>query len=81
MAAQDDLSVVAGKAVADPAFRQRLLDDPEAAIKEAGIHLTPEQVKALKSMDKAQLEKGLSDLDQRLTMACWAKGAGYCNWD
>ena len=37
MATQEDLRAVAGKAIADPAFRQKLLDDPEAAVKEAGI--------------------------------------------
>jgi acyl-CoA hydrolase len=81
MATQEDLRAVAGKAVADPEFRQKLLDDPEAAVKGAGIDLTPEQLKALKEMDKSELEKGLMDLDQRLTMACWGKSQGFCGWD
>jgi hypothetical protein len=81
MATQDDLRTVAGKAIVDPAFCQRLLDDPEAAVREAGIHLTPDQLKALKNMNKEQLEKGLSDLDQRLTMACWSKAYDTCGWD
>jgi acyl-CoA hydrolase len=81
MATQDDLRAVAGKAIADPAFRQKLLDNPEAAVKEAGIDLSPEQLKALKEMDKAELEKGLMDLDQRLTMACWGKAQNFGGWD
>lgn len=81
MATQEDLRTVAGKAVADPAFRQKLLDDPEAAVKEAGIDLSPEQLEALKNMDKAELEKGLADLDERLTMACWGKAQQICGWD
>jgi len=81
MAEQDDLRVVAGKAIADPVFRQKLLDDPEAAVKEAGITLSPEQMKSLKDMDKAELEKGLVDLDSRLTMACWGKAQQICGWD
>jgi hypothetical protein len=81
MATQEDLRTVAGKAVADPAFRQKLLDDPEAAVREAGIDLTPEQMKTLKEMDKAELEKGLADLDERLTMACWGKAQQICGWD
>jgi len=81
MAEQDDLRVVAGKAIADPVFRQALLDDPEAAVKSAGIELTPEQLKSLKEMDKAELEKGLIDLDSRLTMACWGKVQQFCGWD
>jgi len=81
MAEQDDLRIVAGKAIADPEWRQKLLDDPEAAVKEAGINLTPEQMQSLKDMDKAELEKGMIDLDSRLTMACWGKVQQFCGWD
>ena len=81
MATPEDLRTVAGKAIADPFFRQKLLNDPEAAVKEAGIDLSPDQLKALKDMDKAELEKGLGDLDQRLTMACWGKAQNICGWD
>jgi len=81
MATTDDLRAVAGKAVADPEFRQKLLDDPEAAVKAAGIELSADQMKALKEMDKAELEKGLVDLDNRLTMACWGKAQNICGWD
>ena len=84
MSDQDDLRTVAGKAVADPEFREKLLDDPEAAVNEAGIELTEEQMKALKEMDKEQLEQGLSDLDERLTMGCWTRSihpaVNYCSW-
>jgi len=81
MATQEDLRAVAGKAVADPAFRQQLLDDPEAAVKAAGIELSDDQMAALKNMDKAELEKGLIDIDERLTMACWGKAQNFCGWD
>ena len=86
MATKEDLRAVAGKAIADTAFRQKLLDDPEAAVKEAGISLSPEQMKALKEMDTEQLEQGLADLDKRLTMGCWAKlqnpfNRNICGWD
>ena len=81
MATQEDLRAVAGKAIADPAFRRKLLDDPEAAVKEAGIDLSDEQMKALKNMDKAELEKGLTEVDERLTMACWGKAQQICGWD
>ena len=73
MATQDDLRSVAGKAIADPEFREKLLADPEAAVKEAGIDLTDEQMKALKEMDKEQFEQGIGELDERLTMSCWVK--------
>ena len=81
MATQDDLRTVAGKALADPEFRQKLIDDPEATVKEAGIELSDEQMKALKEMDKEQFEKGLSELDNRLTMGCWSHFWGSpCEW-
>jgi len=81
MAEQNDLRAVAGKALADPVFRQKLIDDPEAAVKEAGIELTPDQLTALKNMDKAEMEKGLTDLDSRLTMACWGRAYNPCSWN
>jgi len=88
MANQDDLRTVAGKALADLEFRQRLLDDPEAAVNEAGIDLTDDQMKAIKEMDKEQFERGLSELDERLTMGCWSRSLAViaqgvpsaCSW-
>ena len=92
MATQDDLRTVAGRVVADPEFRQKLLDDPESAVKEAGIELTEEQMTALKEMDKEQFEQGMAELDERLTMKCWilgfpsplgtpgGSGGGICAW-
>jgi hypothetical protein len=74
MAETDDLRGVAGKALADLEFRKKLMEDPEAAVKEAGFELSGEQMKALKSMDKGTFEGSLKELDQRLTMGCWSKG-------
>jgi hypothetical protein len=73
MADKEVLHAVASKALADPQFRQKLLDDPETALEEAGIELDEEQVKALKEMDREQLEQGLGELDQRLSMGCWSR--------
>ncbi|MBL7161169.1 MAG: Franean1_4349 family RiPP [Anaerolineales bacterium] len=83
MASKEDLRTIAGKALADPDFRQKLLDDAEAAVAEAGMELTPEQMKAIKEMDKEKLEAGLADLDQRLTMGCWGKSQPIdtCLWE
>lgn len=82
MAKEDDLRAVAGKALADPEFRQKLIDDPQAAVEEVGLELSDEQIKALKEMDKEQLEQGLTDFDERLTMACWGRACGLaaCYW-
>ena len=73
MATQDDLRAVAGKAVADPEFRQKLIENPESAVKEAGINLTDDQLKALIEMDKEKFKQGISELDERLTMGCWLR--------
>ena len=73
MAEKDELRTIAGKALADPAFREKLLADPEAAVKEAGFDLTPEQLEALKGMDREQFDAAMADLDERLTMGCWGK--------
>ena len=84
MANQDGLRRIAGKALADPAFREKLLADPEVAVQETGIELTPEQLEALKGMNHEQFEAGLADLDERLTMGCWgyyhARPTPYCPW-
>jgi hypothetical protein len=73
MAEKAELRKIAGKALADPAFRDKLLADPEAAVKEAGIELSEEQFEALKNMDREKLDASLAELDERLTMGCWAK--------
>ena len=80
MATEQELRELAGKAVADLEFRQKLLDNPEAALKEAGVELTDEQMKAFKEMDAEQLEQGLTELDERLTMGCWVKAQRICGW-
>jgi len=85
MTAQDELRTIAGKALADPEFRDKLLADPEAAVKEAGFDLTPEQLEALKGMDREQFDAAMADLDERLTMGCWGRLAPiniptYCAW-
>ncbi len=38
-----DLERLIGKAVIDPDFRKKLLDNPDEAIKEAGLSLTDEE--------------------------------------
>lgn len=58
MATEQEIRDIAGKALGDPDFRQKLLDDPESAFSDAGVELAPEQLEALKCMDKAQIEDG-----------------------
>jgi hypothetical protein len=72
MAAEKELGEMIGRAIADPEFRARLVEDPEKAIKEAGYELTEEQLAQLKSRD---LESLSTLVDERLSKTdawfCW----------
>jgi hypothetical protein len=86
MATEKEIRDLAGKALGDPDFRKKLMDDPEGAFAEAGVELAPEQLEALKGMDSAEMEESLTNLDERLTMACWGKAqppiiGPICGWD
>ena len=48
-----DFEKVLQKAIAEPAFRDQLKKDPEAALTAAGVKSTPKKVAALKSADGA----------------------------
>ena len=45
------------KTLSDPEFRKQLKEDPEAALKSAGITATPELVEALKKFDWNQVHE------------------------
>jgi hypothetical protein len=63
MATEKEMHELVGRAVLDVAFRRKLIADPKAAAKEAGIMLTDEQLAALKSAEG----KGLAAiLEERL---------------
>jgi hypothetical protein len=81
MAEKDNLRTIAGKALAEPSFRGKLLKDPEGAVKEAGFDLTQEYLDAQKTRDRDQLEASPADLDERLTMGCWTKVHGIPGLD
>ena len=50
--AEAKLRAIAGKAMADDEFRQKLLDYPKATVKYAGKELDDRQMKALMEMEK-----------------------------
>ena len=58
-----ELQGLLGRALADEAFRARLLDDPLEAAAEAGYRLTPEQLAELTAIDLQTIAEGL---DERL---------------
>ncbi|WP_322490246.1 Franean1_4349 family RiPP [Chloroflexus sp.] len=61
-----DFERLIGKAVLDPAFRKRLLADPDAAAKEAGLQPDPEELDRLRKAlaDPAQ-RRQLEQIDQQ----------------
>lgn len=68
MATEQEIRDIAGKALSDPDFRQKLVEDPESAFVEAGVELDPKQLEALKGIDRSKIEDSLSNLDERLNM-------------
>nr|WP_044200309.1 Franean1_4349 family RiPP [Oscillochloris trichoides] len=61
-----DLERLIGKAVIDPDFRKKLLDNPDEAIKEAGLSLTDdEQDRVRKSISERSqdIERVSQDID------------------
>jgi hypothetical protein len=67
-----DLERLIGRAVLDPDFRKRLLDDPDAAAKEAGLQPDPDEMERLRKAltDPAQ-RKQLEDIDRQVAAPVW----------
>jgi hypothetical protein len=63
VATEREMQELLGRALADEAFRARLLDDPRQAVRDAGYELTEEQLAALKMIDTQTLAEVL---DERL---------------
>lgn len=67
---------LAGKAFLDPDFRAMLLENPQAAANQFGIHLTPTQVEHIKTLDSAAVDEwvngfeGYTDQDV-MAMSAW----------
>jgi hypothetical protein len=59
------LEQLIGKAVADESFRQQLVEDPEAAVRDAGIQLSSEEMQGLTSTSREEREQMLSQLGER----------------
>jgi anaerobic selenocysteine-containing dehydrogenase len=52
-----DFQTLVGKAISDEQFAQALVNDPEKALKEAGIQPTPEMLEALRGVDAAAIQR------------------------
>ncbi len=61
MANEKEMYEVLGRALAEPEFRQSLIQDPTKATAALGISLTEEQVAAFKEADLSNLSEGLDE--------------------
>ena len=68
--AREDLERIIGRAVLDAQFREKLLDDPERAIREGGFDLTEEEIAHLQSID-AQKARALLEEAEAIPMGDW----------
>jgi hypothetical protein len=67
-----DLERLIGRAVLDPDFRKRLLDDPDAAAKEAGLQPDPDEMERLrKALTDPTQRKQLEDIDRQIAAPLW----------
>ena len=71
---QEAVQAIIGKAVLDSEFRQALFADPEAALE--GYDLTEQEVATLKGIDSETMESLAGTLDERISKAFIAFGAG-----
>ena len=71
------LEQLIGKAVADPEFRQQLVDDPEQAIQSAGLGLSDEERQALVSTSREEREEVLRELGERTSPWCIISSTNY----
>ena len=58
-----------GKAIGEPEFRQQLIDNPEQAVRSAGIQLTQEEMQALTSSSREEREQMMTQLSERTSPA------------
>jgi hypothetical protein len=71
------LEQLIGKAVAEPDFRQQLIDNPEEAIQSAGIELSQEELQAITGTSREEREQMLSALGERTSPFCfWSTSGG-----
>ena len=67
-----DLERLVGRAVTDKAFRDKLLADPEGAVKDAGFNITQQEMDDLKAgIEQVKTEAGIQQLEQQFKLLNW----------
>jgi hypothetical protein len=72
---------VIGRVIADPDFRQALVEEPEQALQDAGIQLDPEDLRQLTSMSRADREQMADELEARQSSSSYGIGALFGQTD
>ena len=67
---------LAGRAFLDPEFRERLLSDPEEAATSVGLHLSPNQIEKLGSLNAEVIEDWVAQFHEYtgqtvMAMSAW----------
>jgi hypothetical protein len=63
------LEYLAGKALLDEEFRERLFSDPEATARDYGVALNEYQIKNLKAIDRSRAMEWLAEVEARVGLA------------
>ena len=75
------LEQLIGRAVADPEFRQQLVENPEQALQAADLGLTDLERQALVSTSREERESVLQELGERTSPWCWSSaGTIFPTW-
>lgn len=63
---QQTLAAVVGRAVLDPGFADALHNDPATAAKNVGVHLSADEIAAVKGIDAAKLSAASAGIRSNL---------------
>jgi hypothetical protein len=70
-----DLERLVGRAILDKAFRQRLLDDPDKAVADAGFKLTPDELDKVRDAARKNAQRGDKQIDEQLEFEATRAGS------
>lgn len=63
----ESLQTIIGRAVMEPEYREKLFNDPEAAL--GGFDLSEKEKDALKSLEREKFDEIASELEERISKA------------
>jgi hypothetical protein len=69
-----------GRMISDPDFRKQMSDNPEQAVKGAGIQLSPQELERLRAMAPEDRQKIFQEMDTRDSKAWWVFVWRWFSW-